>query len=86
MTIIKDNFTQAKFNAPFVFNHCWALLARLSKKYSAITMGSEQPALTFVCKKIYSYRFDLKDDRQHYIRGWQPYNMGEIEDVFGDAE
>lgn len=56
-------------------------------------MGFEQAKLTFVCKKIYSHKFDIKDVPQDiastlYAPG-QPIHymyMGEIEDVFGETD
>lgn len=56
-------------------------------------VGFEQATLTFVCKKIYSHKFDIKDvpgdiastmyadgNPIHYMY------MGEIEDVFGEID
>lgn len=56
-------------------------------------VGFEQAALTFVCRKIYSHKFDIKDVPEDiastlYADG-SPIHymyMGEIEDAFGDAE
>lgn len=54
-------------------------------------VGFEEAALTFVCKKIYTHKFDVNDVPEEiaakmYATG-QPIHymyMGEIEDVFGE--
>lgn len=56
-------------------------------------VGFEQATLTFVCRKIYSHKFDIQDVPQDvattlYANG-NPIHyvyMGEIEDVFGDVD
>lgn len=65
----------------------------LTVKPLGSAVGFEQAQLTFVCKKIYSHRFDLKEVPEEiagtlYAPG-QPVHylyMGEIEDVFGDID
>lgn len=65
----------------------------LTVKSLGDAVGFKQAALTFVCKKIYSHRFDIDSvpgeiastmyadgNPVHYMY------MGEIEDVFGDAD
>lgn len=56
-------------------------------------IGYEQATLTFVCRKIYSHRFDIKDVPEDiastmYADG-NPIHymyMGEIENVFGEMD
>ena len=56
-------------------------------------VGFEQATLTFVCKKIYSHKFDIKDVPEDiantmYADG-NPIHymyMGEIENVFGETD
>lgn len=56
-------------------------------------VGFEEATLTFVCRKIYSHKFDIKDVPQDiastlYADG-NPIHymyMGEIEDVFGEID
>ena len=65
----------------------------LTVKSLGDAVGFEQATLTFVCKKIYSHRFDIDSVPREiastmYADG-NPIHymyMGEIEDVFGDVD
>lgn len=65
----------------------------LTVKALGDAVGFEQATLTFVCKKIYSHKFDIQDVPEEiattlYADGNPIHYMyiGEIEDVFGDVE
>lgn len=65
----------------------------LTVKPLGAAVGFEQAALTFVCKKIYSHKFDIEDVPEDiagtmYANG-NPIHylyIGEIEDVFGEID